>query len=259
ARALANAFGVIVRVRHENLLKAEPLLQAAIARDPRFALAYCLLAEVQWSDQWQEPPPERIAEARANLDTALKLAPESGEVHLQLGSFYAEAGDDRQRAEEDFRVAARNLPNSVVVLRALAEFDRSRGQWKEALRHSRRAAELDPRDAEAAFGLADVYGSLRRYDEAAKLLDNAIAFLPHEAAAWLWTKKAHQAAARGETKAAMAAFDAHPFRNAGVAGVNFDIAKIMVLQRRYDEAAPLLSSLEEIGRTHNTLPSKDLS
>jgi adenylate cyclase len=55
ARALANAFGVILRVRHENLLKAEPLLQAAIARDPKFVLAYCLLAEVQWSDQWQYP------------------------------------------------------------------------------------------------------------------------------------------------------------------------------------------------------------
>ena len=86
-RALVNGFGVILRVRHENLLKAEPLLQAAIARDPKFVLAYCLLAEVQSSDQWQRPTPQRFAEARANLETALKLAPESGEVHLQLGSF----------------------------------------------------------------------------------------------------------------------------------------------------------------------------
>jgi len=44
-----------------------------------------------------------------------------------------------------------------------------------------------------------------------------------------------------------------------VAGVNFDVAKIMVLERRYDEAAALLSSLEEIGRTHNSLPSKNIS
>ena len=32
ARSLASAFGRIHKVRHENLLKAEPLLQAAIAR-----------------------------------------------------------------------------------------------------------------------------------------------------------------------------------------------------------------------------------
>jgi TolB-like protein/Flp pilus assembly protein TadD len=259
ARALANAFGVIIRVRHENLLKAEPLLQAAVARDPRFALAYCLLAEVQWSDQWQRPPPERIAQARANLETALKLAPESGEVHLQLGLFYNEIDNDKKRAEEEFRIAARKLPNSVVVLRALAEFEKSRGQWKEALQHSHRAAELDPQNPDAALGLAEVYGALRRYPEADKVLDNAIAFLPHESTAFLWSEKAEQAAARGDTKAAMAAFDAHPFRNAGVAGVNRRRANILVLERRYGEAAALLSSLEEIGRTHNTFAGKNIS
>jgi TolB-like protein/class 3 adenylate cyclase/Tfp pilus assembly protein PilF len=260
ARSLVNAFGLINKVRHENRLKAEPLLQAAVARDPNFALAYCLLAEVQSNDPWQQPTPERITQARGNLETALKLAPESGEVHLQLGSFYYSVeGQDSKRAEEEFRSAARKLPNSVVALRALADFLMNQGQWKEALRYSRRAAELDPRDPEEAFNLAHLYGSLRRYDEAEKVLDNAIAFLPHESTAFLWTEKGQQAAARGDTKAAMAAFDAHPFRNAGVAGVNFNIAKIMVLDRRYDEAVVLLSSLEEIGRAHNTLPSKNIS
>jgi TolB-like protein/Tfp pilus assembly protein PilF len=266
ARSLVNAFGLINRVRHENLLKAEPLLQAAIARDPKFVLAYCLLAEVQFNDPWQEPTPERIAQARAYLETALKLAPESAEVHLQLGSFYYNVGSgelassaDTKRAEEEFRIAARKLPNSVVVLGALTEFERSRGQWKEALEHSRRAAELDPRDSEAAFNLADLYGVLRRYDEAGKLLDNAIAILPHESTAFLWTAKGQQAAARGDTKTAMAAFDAHPFRNKGVVGINFNVAKIMVLERRYDEAAALLSSLEAMGRTHNTFAGRDHS
>jgi TolB-like protein/Tfp pilus assembly protein PilF len=266
ARSLASAFGRINKVRHENLLRAEPLLQAAIARDPKFALAYCLLAEVQWNDPWQEPTPERITQARANLETALKLAPESGEVHLHLGSFYQNVGNgqlasqpDMKRAEEEFRIAARKLPNSVVALRALAEFEKSRGRWKEALRHSRRAAELDPRDPDAALELAEVYSALRRYPEADKVLDNAIAILPHDSTAFLWTEKGQQAVARGDTKAAMAALDAHPFRNTGVVGVNWRIAEVMVLDRRYDEAAALVSSLEQIGRTHNTLPSKDIS
>ena len=241
-------------------------MQAAIARDPKFALAYCLLSEVQWNDPWQEPTPERIAQARANLETALKLAPESGEVHLHLGLFYQNVGNgqlarqsDMKRAEEEFRIAARKLPNSVVALRALADFERSRGEWGEALRRSRRAAELDPRDPDAALELAEVYGALRRYPEADKVLDNAIAILPHDSTAFLWAGKADQAAARGDTQAAMAALDAHPFRNTGVVGVNRRIADVMVLDRRYDEAAALVSSLEQIGRTHNTLPSKDIS
>src|SRR4029077_3527709 len=114
-------------------------------------------------------------------------------------------GQDSKRAEEEFRIAARKLPHSVVALRALADLERSRGEWGEALRHSRRAAELDPRDADAALQLAEVYGALRRYDEANKVLDNAIAFLPHESTAFLWAEKADQAAARGDTQAAMAA------------------------------------------------------
>jgi Tfp pilus assembly protein PilF len=121
-------------------------------------------------------PPERIAQARANLETALKLAPDSGEVHLQLGSFYRDNGDDRKRAEAEFRIAARKLPNSVIVLGALADFEQTHGQWEEALRHSRRAAELDPRDGDTAFNLAHLNGSLRRYDEADKVLDNAVLF-----------------------------------------------------------------------------------
>jgi tetratricopeptide (TPR) repeat protein len=259
ARSLVNIFGANNRTRHENLLKAEPLLQAAIARDPKFVLAYCLLADVHLNDPWQQrPPPERIAQARANLETALKLAPDSGEVHLQLGSFYNNEGDTK-RTEEEFRIAAHKLPNSVVVLRALGEFEMYQGQWKEALRHSFRAAELDPHDPDAALKLAEVYRALRRYDEAEKVLDNTIAILPHASTSWLWWEKGQQAAARGDTKAAMAAFDASPFRHTGSVGLNWQIANVMVLERRYDEAAALFSSLEEIGRTHNSLPEKNIS
>jgi TolB-like protein len=258
ARALANAFGANNRTRHENLLKAEPLLQAAIARDPKFVAAYCLLADVQLNDPWQGPSPARVAQGRANLETALKLAPESGEVHLQFGSFYNDEGDTK-RAEEEFRIAARKLPNSVVALRALGEFETYQGQWKEALRHLRRAAELDPHEPGAALKLAELYGVLRIYNEADKVLNNAIAILPHESTSWLWREKGQQAAARGDTKAAMAAFDASPFRHTGSVGLNWQIANVMVLERRYDEASALFSSLEEIGRTHNSLPEKNIS
>ena len=91
------------------------------------------------------------------------------------------------------------------------------------------------------------------------MLDNAIAILPHDSTAFLWAEKADQAAARGDTQAAMAALDAHPFRNTGVVGVNWRIADIMVLERRYDEAVVLLSSLEEIGRAqHFTVKKHEL-
>jgi serine/threonine protein kinase len=89
ARALFQPFGVTVKTGEENLPKAEQLLQAAIARDPRFVLAYCLLSEVQATPAWAEnQSPEQRAKSEATLQRAVEIAPDSGEVHLALARHY---------------------------------------------------------------------------------------------------------------------------------------------------------------------------
>jgi tetratricopeptide (TPR) repeat protein len=236
------------------------LLETAIARDPKFVLAYCLLAEVQCptTDTSIKPSPEESARAQAALDTALRLAPESGEVHLQLGSFYA-AVDDWKRAKEEFKIALQKLPNSVQAHTALARFERDQSHWQQALEHSRRAAELDPRDPGPATDLAEIYAALRRYEEAEKQLDRMIAIVPPASSAWLWWQKGACAVAHGDTKAAMAAYESDPLRNAGLVPLNQRIAHVLALERRWEEAAALLSSIEETARAHNTFDKGGLS
>ena len=251
ARGLVYAFGTYPKQREENRAKARPLLEAAIARDRKFVLAYCLLAEVESGEEPSTTAAEEISRARSALDTAFKLAPESGEVHLQLGSFYA-TNNDRKRAKDEFTVALQRLPNSVQAHIALSQLEREQSNWQEALQHSGRAVELDPRDPAPAKDLASILLALRRYDEAEKQLDRMIPIVPPASSAWLWWQKGACAVARGDTKAAMAAYDSSPLRNAGTIGLNRRVAHVLVLERRYEEAAALLNSVEATARAHDT-------
>src|SRR5262249_9086327 len=107
--------------------------------------------------------------------------------------------------------------------------------------------------------LAELYVDLRRYDEAAKALDRMIPIVPFASSAWIWWWKGALEVARGDTKAAMAAYDSSPLRHAGTVGLNRRIAHVLLLERRYDEAAALLGSIEETARASGTLDTVGIS
>ena len=48
--------------------------------------------------------------------------------------------------------------------------------------------------------------------------------------------------------AAMNDLDASPNRNMGLAGLNHEVANVMLMQRRYDKAGTLMDSLGETAR-----------
>src|SRR5205085_12278518 len=65
------------------------LLDEATARDPAFALAYCLLSEAHLDLYWQEPhsPIDRERAEKA-LGNAQRLASEAGETHFAQAYFH---------------------------------------------------------------------------------------------------------------------------------------------------------------------------
>jgi predicted Zn-dependent protease len=97
------------------------------------------------------------------------------------------------------------------------------------------------------------------YSPAEKLLDRAIAGLPPQSTSSLWRQKSRIALARGDTTAAMNDLNASPNRNMGQAGLNYEVANVMLMQRRYDEAATLMDSLGEIARAHDALPRSGIN
>jgi TolB-like protein len=73
-----------------NLVEAARLLGEAIARDPKFLLAYCLLAGVHDRLYFfgTDHTPERLALADTAIRTALQLRPNAGETHLAMAAHF---------------------------------------------------------------------------------------------------------------------------------------------------------------------------
>jgi tetratricopeptide (TPR) repeat protein len=255
ARALVYEYGVMSKVVQEDLGKSITLLESAIARDPKFTLAYCLLSEAQLSlygsEYWNK---ERLPKAKEAVDNALRVGPNSAQAHLALAQYLYRALRDPEGADKELAFAATSLPGDVELFNLRATIEEQRGQWTKALRDREKASDLDPRDQETAGNLIGLYIQTRRYSEAEKLCDRMIASIPQQLTGPYWRYKSRIASAKGDTNAAMAALDASPNRNAGLAGLNSLVAEVFVMERNYAKATEILLSVEEVARSHNVLP-----
>jgi len=254
ARALVYDFGGPQKALAEGAEQAVPLLESAVARDPKFTLAYCVLADAHLNivelGRWDKA---RVEKAKEAIDAALRISPNSAEAHLRRARFF-QIADDVDAAEKELTIAAAGLPGRVDVYSLRAFVERRTGRWKEALRDVVKAAGLDPRDPATAEGLAEVYIPLRRYDEVQRLIDHMIAAAPEKATGSFWRWKCSIALAKGDTKAALAALESSPSRNAGLFGFNHARAYVLVLQRDYTRAEQLLQSIDVTAKPGNAVP-----
>src|SRR5436189_1654792 len=164
----------------DTLLKAIRLLDKAISRDGKFALAYCLATRANEALYWfnLDHTPARLAQAKASAQKALELAPDLGEAHLAQALVYYHGDRDYARAREELAIARRELPNDAEVYSVTGWIDRRQGRWQDAVENQEKAAELDPRNSKILNDLAILYDVLRRYDEEESLVDRAIAANP---------------------------------------------------------------------------------
>ena len=145
--------------------RAIDFLNDAIARDPRFLRAYCLLSKTQIQlYRFVYPSEESLAAAKAAAVTALRLAPESGEAHLAMARVHRASRDFGEALQELLKVDLPRDKAELSELLALAE--RRKGRWKDALRHGQLAVELDPHNAFVTLELLETYIALRQFTEA---------------------------------------------------------------------------------------------
>jgi serine/threonine protein kinase/Tfp pilus assembly protein PilF len=261
ARALVyEQYDLMGSTQQANATKAIPLLESAITRDPKFALAYCVLGDAQLILL-------DAVKAKEAIDTALRISPNSAEAHLILARYFIEENGRRTSAprmsqedvatgEKELSIAATGLPGRVEVFNLRAEVEEKQGKWKEALRDREKAVELDPRDVDTAESLGELYLMLRWYNDAERLVDHSIAITPEQLGDYdfFWREKSLISLARGDTKAAMAALDANPLRNRGVRGLGYMLANIFIMERDYAKAEEILQSVEETAEARNNLP-----
>jgi TolB-like protein/class 3 adenylate cyclase/Flp pilus assembly protein TadD len=163
-----------------NLMQAARFLDEAVARDPRFLVAWCLLSRVHGNIHWDgfDHTPARLEMANAAVQNAVRLQPDSGEAHLALADYYYHGFRDYDRARTELATARRTLPNSAEVFEYTAYIDRRQGRWEDGTRNLERALALDPRNFFTLQQLAQFYRWQRRYQDEAQTYDRALKIVP---------------------------------------------------------------------------------
>ena len=154
----------------DDLRKAVKLLEEATQKDPKFTLAYCVLARAH-DDLYFYPfdkTPERRALADAAVNEALRLEPDSPEAHL-AEAYHLYSSRNYERASVQIELAQRALPNSPEALWLAARIDERLGRWDEATKAFEKAYSLDPRNPDIVYELADNYKVRGRYREAEQI------------------------------------------------------------------------------------------
>ncbi|HVQ53681.1 MAG TPA: protein kinase [Thermoanaerobaculia bacterium] len=146
--------------------KAIAEFEAAVAADPRFALAYTGLADAYgtWGFYGGVPTLEASAKARAAVRKAQELEPDSADVHIALGIFDHYYGWDMEREEQHFRRAIELAPKGAEAYSWLACQLSLIPRTEEALEAGRRAVELEPLSANVHVNAAWPHFWAQRYD-----------------------------------------------------------------------------------------------
>ncbi|HEU0209229.1 MAG TPA: protein kinase, partial [Candidatus Udaeobacter sp.] len=165
-----------------NLLEAADVLNQAVAHDPSFFNAYCLLASTHDRIYFfgDDHTPARLALAETAIEKAFRLRPHAGEAHLARAQNLYRGYLDYDAALAELEIAARTLPNDASVFALKGYIQRRQGKQEEAVRSLEHAIDLDPRNSFTLQQIALSYRHLRRFTEERSALDRALAIEPND-------------------------------------------------------------------------------
>jgi TolB-like protein/predicted Ser/Thr protein kinase len=166
----------------EDLFQAVRLLDQAVARDPSFFDAYCLLAGAHDRIFFLnfDHTDARLKLAETVIQSLQQLRPERGDAHLAVAQHYYYAYRDYDRARQELVLARLTLPNESRIPLLAAYIDRRQGRWEKSLEEMMQALTLNPRDFSVLQQIALTYEALGRYNEMAATLDRVLALAPKD-------------------------------------------------------------------------------
>ncbi len=164
-----------------NYLGAQKYFREAVRLDPKFALAWALLSNVDargYRTLNLQPTEALREEARHAAETALTLQPDLGEALVAEGYYQFGCLSDFKTAVRYYEQARQFLPNSSRVPEALAYIARSQGEWERCESYFGEAERLDPRNVSLLHRHAQLYIILRRFPDASRKLDQVLDIVP---------------------------------------------------------------------------------
>ena len=164
----------------EGLEKAIQFYQQAVAKDPRYALAYAGLAEtfIVLPNYGPYPRDEAYREAKQAALKALELDPGLAEAHVAYGCYLSEIEREREGELEHFKKAIALKPGDGWAHNMLAYSLMYQGRIEEALKEGRLALELDPLSCVISRDQGGYLYWAGRYDEAITAFKKALELYP---------------------------------------------------------------------------------
>jgi TolB-like protein/cytochrome c-type biogenesis protein CcmH/NrfG len=165
----------------DNIPKAIAFYQEAIARDPKYALAYAGLADAYalLPTYTSAPRREAMSKAREAAAKALQLDPNLPEGHAALGEILSSGDIDLPASAREYQRAIQLQPNNATAHHWYGNGPLvSLGRFDEAIAENKRAAELDPLSPIISADLASTLFYARRYDDAIAQFQKALALDP---------------------------------------------------------------------------------
>jgi TolB-like protein/DNA-binding winged helix-turn-helix (wHTH) protein/Tfp pilus assembly protein PilF len=158
----------INRRNDEDLKKGVEYLQAAVAKDPNFALAHASLADVYSLLGFYSviPPTEAYPKAKIEALRALELDRGLAEAHAALADLTYIYEWDWNNAEREFQLALRLDPNYAPARQWYGMFLALQGRSDGAIEELHKALAIDPLSLVANADLGLCYYYARQYDRA---------------------------------------------------------------------------------------------
>src|SRR6266516_583867 len=177
------AYSVKTGLNYADQIAAQSYLKEAVRLDPKFALAWALLSQVDALGYVMlslQPTPALREEAGQAADTALDLQPDLAEALYAKGWYHYGCLKDYDTAVRYFQRARQLQPNNSQIPEALAYVARRRGEWDRSEAYFNEAERIDPRNVTLLTQHAFSYIFLGRFPEARRKLDQVLDITPND-------------------------------------------------------------------------------
>jgi len=177
------AYSLKTGLNYADQIRAQSYLKEAVRVDPKFALAWALLSQVDALGYVMlalQPTSALREEARHAADTALDLQPDLPEALYAKGWYHYGCLKDYDTAVRYFQRARQLSPNNSQIPEALAYVARRRGEWDRSEIYFNEAEQIDPRNVTLLTQHAFSYIFLGRFPEARRKLDQVLDITPND-------------------------------------------------------------------------------
>ena len=246
---------VIIWRKHsaEELGKAKEHFLKATEHDRSYALAYSGLADTYASlgSNGFMPMHEAYRSAREAAQKAIDLGETLAEAHTSVASIASDYDWDWTQVDRHFRRAVTLDPNYRTALRFYAFHLACMGRHEEALGFAERARDLDPVSPEA-WTVAEVYYFARRYEAAAKALEETLELDPNYGHAYVMLGRIEDA--KGRPDRAVEHLERAKALQGPRPGVLTPYAYMLARAGRKHDALAALEELRRIARPRDPSP-----